>query len=198
MKDAVATMGEILPEDAGGRDAVHVAVFSAVSQVTMRAGQEVAIVDKRCHDDRDTEVQPVGLRGTAVGIVDPFLKGIVVPGERFWTYLFPRTITALAHRWSHPAFEAVDSSYVPPSAKLESERWLRDWCSRNNVPPYEEVIGLASARADMRDDSFDDEGLLVRGSDASADIPPEFWDHVQRVIGRPIKGRRATYFTCSC
>lgn len=29
-------------------------------------------------------------------------------------------------------------------------------------------------------------------------LDPEFWDHIEVVIGRPISGTRATYFSCSC
>jgi hypothetical protein len=59
-KDAVATMGDVLPEDAGGRDAVHVAVFSAVSEERLFAGHEIIIVS---HGERDTLVNvPIRLR----------------------------------------------------------------------------------------------------------------------------------------
>jgi hypothetical protein len=193
MKDAVATMGTILPDDAGGRDAVHVAVFSATATQRLFPGQDVSVAR---HNEQDAVVTPLGEH---VGIVDPFLSGSVEPGCRFWVYLYPRTITALSHRWSHPAFGGnTGVSYVPPSAKLQSEEWLRAFVARSDCPSYERVLALATTRADMEDEYPDDEGLLVLGSDAHATIPPEFWDHVENVIGRPIRGKRATYFTCSC
>lgn len=192
MKDAVATMGNVLPEDAGGRDAVHVAVFSAFSNVKLFPGQEISIVER---GERDAKVAP---GGNVVGIVDPFLSHSVEPTARFWAYLYPRTITALSHRWSHPAFEAVGSSYAPPSLKLASEEWLRDFVSRTDCPSYEEVMALAARRADRSDDYPDDDYLLVIGSDAHGEIPPAFWDHVETVLGRPVKGARAAYFSCSC
>ena len=42
--------------------------------------------------------------GSPVGIVDPFLKEPVEPGERFYIFLFPNTVTGLRHVWTHPAF----------------------------------------------------------------------------------------------
>lgn len=193
MKDAVATMGGVLPEDAGGRDAVHVAVFSAYSNTRLFAGQDVSLVET---GGRDEKVAP---GGEPIGIVDPFLRHSVEPGNRVWIYLYPRTITALSHRWSHPAWEGLaGSSYAPPSAKLASEKWLREFVRRTDCPSYEEVMGLAAKRADRSDDDPDEEYLLVRGSDAHGEIPPEFWDHAEVVLGRPIKGERAKFFSCSC
>lgn len=193
MKDAVETMGGILPENAGGRDAVHVAVFSASSNIRLFPGQDVSLVET---GGRDEMVAP---GGDTIGIVDPFLRHSVEPGYRFWVYLYPRTITALSHRWTHPAWEGLHgSSYVPPSAKLASEKWLREFIANTECPDYEETLALAARRADCSDDYPEEDYLLVRGIDAHGEIPPEFWDHVENVIGRPIRGKKATYFSCSC
>ena len=195
MKDAVATMGTILPEDAGGRDAVHVAVFSASSNIKLFPGQGVSIVGR---GELDTVVAPLG---ETIGIVDPFLGHSVEPGNRFWVYLFPRTITALSHRWNHPAFEETGSSYAPPAAKIASEEWLREFVRRSDVPSYESVMGLAAARADQTDvydDGYDADYLIFHGQDAHGEIPDKFWKHVEIVLGRPIRGSRAKYFSCSC
>ena len=197
MKDAVATMGNVLPEDAGGRDAVHVAVFSAIADSRLFPSEEIAIVEQ---GERDTKVRSARHDEVdrSVGIVDPFLRGVIEPGTRFWVYLYPRTITALAHRWSHPSFEDTGSVYSPPSTKLASEQWLRDFVARTDCPSYEHVMALAADRADGCDDDPDSDYLLVRGQDAHGEIPPEFWDHIQVMLGRPIRGRRAEYFSCSC
>lgn len=88
-KDAVATMGGVLPDDTFGRDAVHVAVFSAFSAVPLGPRQDVSII---AQGEKDVEVGPLG---DTVAIVDPFLSYWVTPGQRFWAYLYPRTITAL-------------------------------------------------------------------------------------------------------
>lgn len=192
MKDAVATMGGLLPDDTHGRDAVHVAVFSARSAVTLYPGQRVAIVS---HGEKDSEVGPTG---EVCAMVDPFLDHAVMPGERFWAYLFPRTITALAHRWSHPAFEQSAAVYVPPSSKLESEKWLRDFCATADCPSYEAVVAEAANFIDGHGKQFDDEYLHFDGRDAHGEIPPEFWTHMEMILGRKGPETKPTYFSCSC
>ena len=184
-KDAVATMGAVLPADAGGRDAVHVAVFSATSPNDLSPGEDVVIL---AHGEIDAVVTS-GKKG-AVGMVDPFIREGVKAGQRFWVYLYPRTITALSHRWSHPAFEAAESSYVPPSQKLVSEKWLRDYCLHSDIPSYK-VFMRAVADCDSK------EYLHISGQDASGDIPVEVWEHVEAVLGRKITAR-PKYFSCSC
>lgn len=196
-KDAVATMGGLLPEDAWGRDAVHVAVFSAFSADKLFPGQDIAVVNEEGGKD-----VRVSANGAYIGIVDPFLKSAVPPGERFWVYLYPRTITALSHRWSHPAFEATNTVYAVPAAKIDSEVWLRRFCQESDCPSYEEVMGKAASYVDGASGGSwgDDEYLHFNDTDAHGEIPPEFWEHVQVVLGRKISdGRqRPTYFSCSC
>lgn len=192
MKDAVATMGGILPEDAAGRDAVHVAVFSAHSAMRVFPGQDVAIV---AEGEVDTEVSLVG--DSLCAIVDPFLRRPVEPGERFWAYLYPRTITALAHRWSHPAFEKAETSYAPPSARLESELWLMRFCANYDDKNYN--FSMMDTLRSIFDGTYEDgEYLTVLGTDEKGAIPHEVWTHASVVFGKPVPRRKPTYFTCSC
>lgn len=195
MKDAVATMGMTLPDDAGGRDAVHVAVFSASADVKLFPGQDVCLLERK---DTDCVVGP---GAEPVGVVDPFLKGPAMPGERFWVYLYPRTITALSHRWSHPSFETANTTYARPAEKLSSEDWLRDFCDTHDCPPYEKLMQGIDGGYDEGDGyhfiRLDGDYIHVGGQDASGEIPPEFWKHVEVVLGRTVQCR-AEYFTCSC
>ena len=187
-KDAVATMGTILTEDVGGRDAVHVAVVSAEAASKLNPGVHVG------RRPESTERLIVGIADETIGIVDPFLEVTVQKGERFWLYLYPRTVTSLRHNWTHPAFEDVEASYGPPSQRLTSEQWLRDFVARSDCPGYEAVI--AAAIGDGAE-SWDSECLYFSGRDAHGDIPPEFWEHIEIVTGQKIE-RRAKYFSCSC
>jgi len=196
MKDAVATMGDILPPEAGGRDAVHVAVFSATSAEKLYPGQHVAIVPRE--GDADAHVKSVG---ETAGIVDPFIRHPIPAGERFWVYLYPRTITGLSHRWSHPAFEQAAETYAPPSSKLASEQWLKNFVQDRDCPSYEVVLGEASKWWDDRSDNWSDEYLHFNGSDARGEIPAEFWHHIGVILGRPMqdeKRDKPTYFSCAC
>jgi hypothetical protein len=202
MKDAVATMGAVLPDDAGGRDAVHVAVISVIADVTLMPGQHVGLIT----NDASGEYTAGDEATEKIGIVDPFIKGKVRRRQRFWLYLYPRTITALSHRWSHPAFPEAKSTeevYAPPAYKLVSERWLRAFAERHDCPSYEVLLEAAAgpSQGGYADDGTgiinDGEYLTFLGRDAHGDIPPEFWDHVEVVTGKKIK-KRAKYFSCSC
>jgi hypothetical protein len=193
MKDAVATMGGVLPDDASGRDAVHVAVFSAISGVRLFPGQDVGAVSDG--EGGDVAVGPLGV--PLIGIVDPFLKAPVIPGERFWVFLYPRTITALSHRWSHPAFEDTKLSYAPPSAKLESDLWLTKFCAEYDDKNY--GFSMRATLEKIFDGQYDDdEYLTVYGTDEKGAIPYEVWHHASVVFGKPVPLRKPTYFSCSC
>jgi hypothetical protein len=206
MKDAVATMGDILPDDVSGRDAVHVAVVSAEAGDKLTPGQDVGFSGEL--SERGEQIAKAALLTVdPIGIVDPFLKGLVWPKQRFWLYLYPRTITSLRHQWTHPAFsDDPGSAYSPPSQKLASEQWLRSFIDRSDCPDYDTVIAAATGNHAKNDegDNYtysrnDGEYLFFGGRDAHGEIPDEFWDHIEIVTGQKIeRGQRATYFSCSC
>lgn len=199
-KDAVATMGAILPDDAGGRDAVHVAVVSCVADLDMWAGKHVGI-----YTFNGTDYLASGGAKQHIGIVDPFLKDGVKEGQRFWLYLYPRTITGLNHHWTHPAFEDNPTVYAPPKDKLASEQWLRNFIETNGHPRYELIIAAAEERGMSYSEShgysigarIEGEYFHFSGTDAGGVIPSEFWDHIEVVTGRKMTVR-PQYFSCSC
>lgn len=182
MTDALDTLGKTITENEK-RDAIHLAVEPAIAGEVLYPGQHIAIKGGSAIRAPSSE---------AVGIVDPFLDSRVFPGDRFWLVVYPRTITSLRHVWTHPAF---DDAPEPQTEKEISERWLRNYVATNDVPGYEQIVALALVGpADDCDDY-----LLVRGSNAYADIPPEFWDHIEVVTGQKIpEDRRPSYFSCSC
>lgn len=199
-KDAVETMGMLLPKDAAGRDAVHVAVFSAHAPVRLFPGQDVGLVDAESVEHGDMVVSPLA---PPIGIVDPFLKTQALPGDRFWVYLYPRTITGLAHRWRHPAFESgIESGTAkvpsinpgfPTTIELASKKWLWDWCAGGcDRPSYDQLMDA------VRQMSGEDEYLTIYGSEVRGDIPGEIWGHIENVLLRPIEGQKPTYFSCAC
>lgn len=93
--DALETLGNII-HPGEKRDAIHLAVDPACSDQYLNPGDHVRIVSPgkvvRC------------AVGAGHGIVDPFLRRSVDPGEYFWLVVYPREITSLRHVWSHPAF----------------------------------------------------------------------------------------------
>lgn len=201
MKDAVATMGSILPDDASGRDAVHIAVISVVAGELLAPGQHIGLTDETVDGER------VATAGSdkMLGIVDPFISDTdnIRKGQRFWLYIYPRQITGLNHQWSHPDLplegRPTGEQYAPPAQKLASEQWLKDFCSKSDCPGFHAVMGVAELIADGGSGSdYDDEYIHFDGQDAHGEIPAEFWEHVSIYLGRPIRGKKATYFSCSC
>lgn len=72
-------LGRLLPDGTAGRDAVHVAVLPMLAVRVMQPGEHLAD-----------------------GIVDPYLRNPVLPGQWFYLCLFPGTVTSLRHVWTHP------------------------------------------------------------------------------------------------
>lgn len=167
------------------RDAVHVAIAPVKAGEMLHSGQRVCFASEAYN----IAVALFGER-KAIGIVDPFLQQSVREGQTFWLFLFPGTITALRHEWTHPAFndEAnLDKSY--------SERWLRGYaakmnCYDNGEEAYQRLIeGLREGE------------IFSHGSDlhsfADLDEADELKLHAERVLGIQISWDHFR-FVCSC
>lgn len=167
------------------RDAVHVAIVPAISDVGLGRGQEVGFVDGKA--------VPVTNGIKSVGIVDPFLPGgggysgdvAVYPGVRFWLMLWPGSITSLRHEWSHPAFPLAEGS-----AAKASEFWLRQFAKSYSIGFEEMVAGAASG----------DGGCFGDDDGPEAAREPEFWQHMSTYLGRVFSSGHieSTYFRCGC
>ena len=194
MKDAVATMGAILPDDAGGRDAVHVAVISAVAGQKFEPGQAVGFVSTDGHGEHTAVI---GV--TPLGIVDPFIQSAVKKGQRFWLYLYPRTITGLRHQWTHPAFaDDAGTLYVPPGSKLASEQWLKDYADEIDTG-YNMLMDAADRWVRTGDYFYGADQGGYHGQFEGVRTHPDFWNHYERVRGVKIDDdKRESFFTCSC
>ena len=182
--DALDTLGMVI-DDLQKRDAIHLAVEPVVAARKLHPGQDVGLVNGMA----DISDKPIG-------IVDPFLKGPVAKGDRFWLVVYPRQITSLRHVWTHPDIpETAAATPREVLVKQASEAWLRNFVETNDCPDYETLI----AKALDNGDSWDPAYLAFNGVDAHGDIPPEFWDHVEVVTGKKIpRQARAQYFSCSC
>lgn len=205
---AFATALDSLGEDPG-RDAIHLATYAVVAGERLFPGQHIGV--------RDGDVlQAFSTAEKLLGIVDPFLKATVFPGQMFWMMLYPRSITSLRHVWTHPDFGAEPKDGMAPRAtmgeavsKQAAEAWLRKWTDENDCPSYDTVMAAIARRPlpenEDGDYSFswqdygDGPALFFSGLDAHATIPDEFWDKVEIVTGqRWAREQRGKYFTCSC
>jgi hypothetical protein len=175
------------------RDAIHVALAPVVAAERLVPGAPIGFVEG------STEL--VSARTTSpIGIVDPFLTAIVEREQRFWMFLYPNTITSLRHDWTHPAF--VEVPKPPAPSRAASEKWLRDFCDTHDCPSYETIMKAIDGTLADADDYgrwgyLNDEYFYFSGRDAHAEIPAEFWTHVETVLGRPVPVKAAS-FSCSC
>ncbi len=99
------------------RDAVHVAVVPVMAAQVLSPGERVGL-------DGDGKAMA---KDEPIGIVDPFLWEDVQPGERFWLWLTPGSITSLRHDWTHPAFEREGPAQEKPKRKVVNTRSPSDW-----------------------------------------------------------------------
>jgi hypothetical protein len=90
-------LGHLITDGDRRRDAIHIAVAPVTAAETLVPGQHVGFV-------RPGDTETVGESENPIGIVDPFLQGDVRPGQRFWLFVYPNTVTSLRHVWTHPAF----------------------------------------------------------------------------------------------
>lgn len=188
--DALATLGTII-DDTQKRDAIHLAVIPMVARAPLSPGDHVS---------KDCEYV-MAYAPAAVGIVDPFLKTGVEPGQRFWCVIYPRVITSLRHVWSHPAFAQESEPFIPPGAS-ESEAWIRNLCDDMDIG-YSEMMSGADAWVETFNQRWGRDYVTQQGSTSwQSEFPEqaeEFWRHYEIVRGVNVpQDRRGSFFSCSC
>jgi hypothetical protein len=109
MADNDVTLGKIIPPDRPvARDAVHVAVLPVTADQDLMAGEHVGLRNGRA----SRRFQP------HIGIVDPFLRDVVMIDRRCYVCLYPGTVTGMRHHWSHPTVEDVVPLPAPMAAAV--------------------------------------------------------------------------------
>jgi hypothetical protein len=194
--DALDTLGTAPLDENQKRDAIHIAVEPVIAGERLNPGERIAVVDGIATSAEGDDV---------IGIVDPFLTKAVRKGQRFWFLMLPRMVRSLRHVWTHPAFPDEPVAAGRPDKKATSEKWLRDFIASADCPDYDHVMALIAEGTLPSPDrgyyrnggEFTEDYLHFSGSDAHGEIPPEFWDHVEVVLGRKPQYRPSS-FSCSC
>ena len=184
MSDATTTMGTILEPEATGRDAVHVAVLVVQATRRLKPGEHCGAV---------LENHKYVTKGQNLGIVDPFLTEEVEKGEKFWLYVYPRTITGLSHQWTHPAF-TVNKRPVQyaTSMHLQSRMWIEKFAKQWDMKPDEM---MEAAESYVKYGKYLNHGEKFEGSS----VPDIFWHHYENLIGEKLPDeKKRSFFTCSC
>jgi hypothetical protein len=179
------TLGKVHNETQ--RDAIHIAVAPAVATTYLDPGEDVGFVEGTERAGRNSS-------SAAIGIVDPFLPRTIGPGERFWIFLYPNTITSLRHQWTHPAFEQSAGRISQDDHIAKSRAWIEQ---------HAKLLGLSddvlmeNAVEWLRDHDY----FVQQGSERWRDNfnPTEFWHHYEVVTGKPVPDDdKRSFYCCTC
>ena len=196
--DPLKSIGQILTGNEE-RDAIHMAVMPVIAGSELFRGQRIAIkygtsnVAIPSFDEYYTYGQ-----APSVGIVDPFLSrdapdhNRVRPGEWFWMFLQPNTITGIRHQWTHPTIDH------PAQSKNESELWLHQFAEQWSFD-YDQMISAAT-NPDDEDPYITAYGRDLHSREELGDDHDLFWFHLgvvtRRVYDTP--HRNKVTWTCTC
>lgn len=169
-------LGQII-EGPARRDAIHIAVFPATACERLSPGEHVGFPNPG-------DPEKVGKCEKPLGVVDPFLARDVEAGERFWLFLYPKSVTGLRHAWEHPAFPSSDErGGIPESADLGSARydaarkWLLDLCEGREEDESADSACLVGVRTLIRLGAAALHSHRLRRADHEFhSIPDEAWD----------------------
>jgi hypothetical protein len=181
-EDTITKLGKLQMSDQG-RDAIHIAVL------TMQAKEEIYAYGLQGVDRFGGIVRPD--HEIAIGIVDPFLPQDtqISPGEWFYVYLKPGTISGLKHVWSHAEF----GEEGPKPVTRAMER-IQRFCASVGIQTGD-FLGVfvkgSAGSLTLRDD------YIHASEDAYGEIPEEILRDVEEVTGKTLT-RRPTHFSCSC
>lgn len=178
------------------RDAVHMAIAPFEAGRKIMPGQRIRVVEGKA--------VPARAGQQSIGIADPFLEVPVSPGDKFWIFLYPGSITSLRHEWTHPAFECKETTHSEQDRETAdrvakrlmeitpSQQWITEYAERVGVT-YEQMMEHAKDHADHG--SYWVEGGRFEGES----IPEGFWDHYEKITGEEVdKSNRDNFFSCSC
>jgi hypothetical protein len=190
--DKVPQLGKLITEPQH-RDAIHIAVAPVIAGMEMYAGDHIGFTDSGDAYTVVTDAEKL------IGIVDPFLREkCVYPGEQFYMFLYPNTITSLRHEWTHPEFEKEEAlaELEPTLYKLKGavaeEKWISDFADSIGSNFNELMQGA--------EDYLKHGDYLVRGGVFEGySIPDEFWDKYEIIKRIRIEENdRGTFLSCSC
>jgi hypothetical protein len=182
-------LGKLIEGDAS-RDAVHIAICPVVAAEKLAPGQDIGFVEG--NRERVEAVIGPALAHRRLGIVDPFLRTLVYPEQRFYMFLMPRTITSLRHEWTHPAFE------VSPEVRQqsESETWLREFAERCGFA-FDAM--LEHAETWLQHGEHETQYGTERARNEFCEVTPEmFWSHWETFTGRKPPNKTDVFYSCSC
>lgn len=120
------------------KDAVHIAIVPVMSELTLSPGDHIGLVYPGV-------TRLVGHVRNNIGIVDPFLKEDVLPGQRFWMFMYPGSISSLRHDWVHTAFDmAAEPKKINTDYNDDGDSFDCSICGRPDLPEEESAQARAA------------------------------------------------------
>ena len=179
-RDALETLGTIIG-DGETRDAVHVACLPAKAGQPLAPGAHVSYYEGEAYTND----------GKPIGIVDPFLPQSVQVGQQFWILLYPRTITGLRHRWTHP--DLGDHEGASAMTEGSSISIVEEYAERMDVTPTD-LLGAASTYQDTGKDH-----CFPYDVNHGVELDERFWLAWAAVTKQAVKREGdGFYYRCSC
>lgn len=187
MNESQPTLGQLVEFDRP-RDAVHVAIIPLVAAEELHPGWMVGA-------DKEGYAFKVDQRHESIGVVDPFLYGVVPKGKRCWVLLTPDTVTGMRHQWTTADFPEEG----PPSTRemrAAATAWLMKFADDKNIRYDDMVAGAVSGEGATF--GVDCHGSLAQ--EFGEGLAQQFWEHLEVVTGRrfPAAHRSGTHFSCTC
>lgn len=161
-----------LIEGPAERDAIHIAIAPVVAGEELEPGTHVGF---------DENGLAVTFKSKSIGVVDPFLKYPVEKGQKFWLFLYPKTVTNLRHDWSHPAFKNEPTSGSISMGWLQHFAELHQMTYNDLMAAVEKYVSDGCSVAVIEDDF------------KQWETPDEFWVHYKAVTGKDGEGN---FFGC--
>jgi hypothetical protein len=199
--DSLNTIGTILTTETDDRDAIHIAVLSAVAGERLRPGEQVAL----SHGTSNVAIRALDEYGQrpSIGIVDPFigtrqaasdLVWEVKKGQRFWLFLHPNSVTGMRHHWQHPLVD------TPAAIRSDAELWLRRFAERWGF----DYDGLLETTLHPQTGRYENYVVAVgRALHHVSELGEDhalFWQHLSTLTGRTFDQAHQdkVIWTCTC
>lgn len=183
MTETTYLLGKTIENQDAERDAIHIAVAPVVANERLYPGQHAGLSFHSGVERASSNAKKM------IGVVDPFLKHAVEPGQRFWLFLYPGSIRSLRHTWQHDAF--VNAS--PTSRdRTEAIKWMKEYAEEVGAD-YDELLARAATFVEHGD--YWVKGGTFEGIRAD----DTFWDAYEIVAGVTVpRDKRGGLFSCAC
>lgn len=180
----ILPVGQLIGSNAK-RDAIHIAIAPVIATEELSAGEPIWFVPGSTEKVESAMGEPLG-------IVDPWLKRRVLPGQRFYMWMTPNTITSLRHHWTHPAFGEQDLNQ--DCSHAEATKIVTELANRIGI---EYDVFISAALDYVKTGNYHSMGSNENYKDLTTYDWVEFWTCFRQITGMDHKDDYG-FFCCAC